>query len=201
MCRIVFFLAIITSVVESVSAESLRTGDISVSLLGTYSVSEPWYASSNDESFDIDHEDGFVAKFVWETERDRGLEFYYANNSVSLDVPNTSEVNYKVETYQLGAFKKGVSRGLQEYYGAGFGVTRFAPAFSGGNKEDDLSMSLFGGLELDVAEYLAINLEARLQFVFLDSATQIVCAQGCDIDVESEIWSQVQFNAGFTFTF
>jgi|GEM_PF-3494467 len=161
----------------------------------------PWESNQSSESYDIAHEGGNAFSIQMSTSDERAWELYASDFQVELDLNNGQNLFFDLTTTQLGALKLSHGKSFSEYYGAGIGVTHFSPRSFDGSGKDDLSFAFFSGVRFNVTENIAFSLDGRMQFVILDSVTNIACSGGCLIQIKSDVWSHLQLQAGLTFRF
>lgn len=95
---------------------------------------------------------------------------------------------------------------VNSFVSGGIGATRFSPGTSGYDDETRFSFSLGVGLEMPLAEHVALRLEARGYMTLMDTDSAVFCATGgaedfCRIVAGGSSLLQFELLAGLSFAF
>lgn len=137
---------------------------------------------------------------------DTWWQLWYSRQTSEIVEPD-SRLEVDVEYLHLGGTAP-IAEGerVNSFVSGGLGATRFSPGASGYDDDTRFSLSLGLGLELPLAERLALRLEARGYLTLTDADSAIFCRSGSDADlcrIFASGSSLVQFEllAGLAFGF
>jgi hypothetical protein len=133
-------------------------------------------------------------------------QLWYSRQGSEIVRP-TGKLDVDVEVLHIGGTAP-ISDGerIDSFVSGGIGATRFSPGSSGYDDETRFSFSLGVGLEMPLAERVALRLEARGYMTIMDSDTAIFCRTGgeddfCRIVASGSSLLQFELLAGLAFAF
>ncbi len=93
---------------------------------------------------------------------------------------------------------------VRPYVAGGLGATHFSPRGSGPGAKTYFSLSLGGGAKIRLSGRVGLRLEGRGVLTILPDSTEIFCVSGggaaCRVDVRGDVFGQLLFLAGITFS-
>jgi hypothetical protein len=135
------------------------------------------------------------------------LEFFYSKQESSLRAADSGSpdplFDVDVEYLHVGG-KHYLSREDGTFLLGSLGATHFSPGTDGLSSETKLSLGLGIGIETSIDKRIGFRLESRAFATFMDSGGAIFCggsSGGCTILISSDLFWQVQVNAGISFRF
>ncbi|MCU0975457.1 MAG: porin family protein [Steroidobacteraceae bacterium] len=133
-------------------------------------------------------------------------QLWYSRQGSEIVEPE-GQLDVDVEVLHIGGTAP-ISEGerVNSFVSGGIGATRFSPGASGYDDETRFSFSLGVGLEMPLAERVALRLEARGYMTLMDSDSAVFCRTGgeenfCRIVASGSSLLQFELLAGLSFAF
>lgn len=160
------------------------------------------YRWTQDVTFDqvdtgIREDQSLAAAFEWSYSAVADWQVYLSQTETEVDNAERDALDIRVA--QIGGVRWLESGDFRPYLGATGGVTQLS-------LDDDTmtraSLSLFAGLNWDIASAAAIRAELRWIGTYVDSETELRCAGGrCVLTVDAGLWRQTDANLQVVFRF
>ena len=84
---------------------------------------------------------------------------------------------------------------------AGLGAAHFSPSDSTLDDTTRFSMQIGGGTNYRLTDNFLLRLDVRWIGTFFNGSGSALCSGGCTIEVDSDVYSQVQGNLGLMYRF
>lgn len=148
---------------------------------------------------DDDTAAGFLLNF--DAASNTQYEFLYSRQSsrlrAGISLPTTVLFDIDIEYIHVGGIKLfPISEGLNSYFGAGIGITRFEPEVNGYGSESKFSLNISGGIKKHFTKALGLRAGFSYFGTPVNSSSAIFCgnSSGCTVRFQGDLFSQ--FEAG-----
>ena len=146
---------------------------------------------------------GLVADFRVTRETDVELLWSRQLSSLSADAPvHVPLFDVHVDYYHIGGTYRFSTEGLQPFFVATIGATRFAPQNSAFTNETKFSFGVGGGVLFPIGKHFGLRAEARAYGTVLDNDSAIMCnGATCLVHVDGTLMWQYEASAGVYLSF
>ncbi len=180
---------------------------LEITPLGGYRFGGSFDIQESSDAYEMEDSSGFGLVFNLREQANTQWELIYSRQNGTAELNSASalqsRVDVDIQVLQIGGTYQGSGSRARPYVALTLGGTRFAT--DSGN-DSFFSGSIGLGLQVMPDARVGIRLEARAYGTLTDSDTDIFCRTGpdlnvCAVQVDGEIFSQIETFAGIVFRF
>lgn len=157
----------------------------------------------------LEVDDDSTLGFALEVDHDRNTQtqLLYSRQSSALRASSNlaSNLLFDIDVEYIhfgGIVLTPINKNMNSFAGAGIGITRFSPNFSGHTSESEFSFNLNGGFKQQLSKHLGIRAGLIFYATPVNSNSAIFCTNGsCNIHFNSNLYTQFEANIGLVIKF